>query len=93
MPHGLGLAGASERGMRVCALARAHSSTRSLPVTAIVIQYHVQIKRRRGRSEEGGGRARAAIKFLVRIYAHERRHSRNNLQNGQTKVSELCSWG
>ena len=61
MPHGLGLAGASERGMRVCALARAHSSssTRSLPVTAIVIQYHVQIKRRRGRSEEGGGRARA----------------------------------
>ena len=43
------------------------------------------------RSERGGGRA--AIKFLVRIYAHERRHSRNNLQNGQTKVSELCSWG
>ena len=26
------------------------------PVTAIVIQYHVQIKRRRGRIEEGGGR-------------------------------------
>ena len=51
-------------------------------VEAIVIQYLVQIKRRRGRREkqkdyirEGAGKA--TIKFLVRIYAHERKLLRN----------------
>ena len=47
-------------------------------VKAIVIQYLVQIKRRRDRREEQEGEmwegaGEAAIKFLVRIYAHERR--------------------
>ena len=52
-------------------------------VEAIVIQYLVQIKRRRGRrgEQEGEiteGAGKATIKFLFRIYAHERRLSRNS---------------
>ena len=63
---------------------RGHSYVDPVLVEAIVIQYLVQIKRRRGRKEEQEGELRegageAAIKFLVRIYAHERRLSRNTL--------------
>ena len=80
MPCGPGLAVASAYKRQVRALLD------PVLVEAIVIQYLVQIKRRRGRREEQEGEMRegageAAIKFLVRIYAHERRLSRN-----------ICEW-